>query len=182
MRITQKHQSGMMLLEALIGILIFSIGILALVAMQARAVSTLADAQYRVEAVALTNRLLSQIWINADRADLTSLQTSVLAFQHHPGGAPGTCNATGAASANAVAVEWDNLVTGFGGSTKPLLPGADNAGYQQVLVELVAPSIGGTPIAGAEAVVRVTITLCWNAPNEPTGSPPHRHTVVAYVN
>lgn len=182
MRLTLKNQSGMMLLEALIGILIFTIGILALIAMQARAVSTLADAQYRVEAIALSNRLLSQIWINANRSDLVSLQNSVMAFAHQPTGAPGSCDATGAASAQPIAVEWNKLVTGNYGSTKPLLPGAADSRYQQVLVELVAPPLGGASIAGAEAVVRVTITLCWIAPNEPAGTDPHRHTVVAYVN
>ena len=46
----QHRQRGMFLLEALVGILIFSIGILALVAMQATAITAQADAQYRVEA------------------------------------------------------------------------------------------------------------------------------------
>jgi len=50
-----------MLLEALIGILIFSIGILALVAMQAHAIGHVANAQYRTEAAALTDEILGQI-------------------------------------------------------------------------------------------------------------------------
>jgi type IV pilus assembly protein PilV len=182
MRATHKIQSGMMLLEALIGILIFSIGILALIAMQARAVSTLADAQYRVEAVTMVNRLVSQIWVNADRSNLGALQGSVMAFAHRPGGTPGACDANGTASANPIVTEWEKIVTGNGGATKPILPGSNDPQYQQVLVELVAPPIGGAPIAGAEAVVRVTVTLCWIAPNEAPGSPPHHHTVVAYVN
>jgi type IV pilus assembly protein PilV len=165
MRVTQKNQSGMMLLEALIGILIFSIGILALVAMQARSVSTLADAQYRVEAVNLANRLLSQIWVNADRSNDAALQASLVAFQHQAGGAP--CDFDGDATANPIATAWLNMIQ------QPLLPGANDPKYQQIRVDSV--------VAGA-AVNRVTITLCWVAPNEPAGSAPHRHTVVAYVN
>jgi type IV pilus assembly protein PilV len=161
----QNHQSGMMLLEALIGILIFSIGILALVAMQARSVSTLADAQYRVEAVNLTNRLLSQIWVNADRSNPAALQTSLLTFQHQPGGS--ACAFNGGTATNPVATAWLNMVQ------QPLLPGASDAAYQQIKVE---------PVIGAATVNRVTITVCWIAPNEPAGSAPHRHTVVAYVN
>jgi type IV pilus assembly protein PilV len=164
MRLTHKHQAGMMLLEALVGILIFSIGILALVAMQARSVSTLADAQYRVEAVNLSNRLLSQIWVNADRSNDAALQTSLLQFQHQAGGAP--CDFNGGIAPSPIATAWLGMV-------QPLLPGASDARYQQVLVE---------PVIGATTVNRVTITLCWVAPNEPAGSAPHRHTVVAYVN
>lgn len=164
MTLTQKQQSGMMLLEALIGILIFSIGILALVAMQARSVSTLADAQYRVEAVNLANRLLSQIWVNADRSNDAALQASLAAFQHQSGG--NTCDFNGAATGNAVAQNWLAMV-------QPALPGGNDARYQQIRVD---PAVGGT------TVNRVTITLCWIAPNEPAGSEPHRHTVVAYVN
>ena len=45
-----------MLIEALIGILIFSIGILALIGMQAAAIRNTADARYRSEASFLANR------------------------------------------------------------------------------------------------------------------------------
>lgn len=56
-----RAQEGVMLLEALIGILIFSIGILALVAMQANALGHVANAQYRGEATALAEEILGQI-------------------------------------------------------------------------------------------------------------------------
>ena len=146
MKVTQKHQSGMMLLEALLGILIFSIGILAMVAMQARSVSTLADAQYRVEAVNLANRLLSQIWVNADRSNAAALQTSLLTFAHQAGGTP--CDFNGDPASSPVATAWLNMVQ------KPLLPGADNPAYQQILVQ---------PVIGTATVNRVTITLCWRS-------------------
>jgi type IV pilus assembly protein PilV len=161
-------QSGMALLEALIGILIFSIGILALVAMQAASVNTVADAQYRIEAVNAANQLLSQIWVNVDRTTPATLQTSLLAFEHQTTGAPASCAFSGAATANANALAWTNLLnTGnaAGTGTKPLLPGS-NAAMQQIDVD--------TGISN-----RVTITLCWQAPNDTT---PRRHTVVAYVN
>lgn len=56
-----EAQGGVMLLEALIGILIFSIGILALVAMQANAIGHVANAQYRGEATALAEEVLGLI-------------------------------------------------------------------------------------------------------------------------
>ena len=67
---TSKLQSGVMLLEALIGILIFSLGILALVGMQATAVRATSDARDRTEASNLTSQLVGQMWL--DRANLAN--------------------------------------------------------------------------------------------------------------
>jgi type IV pilus assembly protein PilV len=67
-----KAQEGVMLIEALIGILIFSIGILALIGMQATAVKNTTDARYRSEAAFLANQVIGQIWVdipNMDRYD-----------------------------------------------------------------------------------------------------------------
>jgi len=50
-----------MLLEALIGILIFTIGILALIAMQSVAVTQVRDAQYRTEAGIQAERMMGNM-------------------------------------------------------------------------------------------------------------------------
>ena len=55
-------ERGVMLIEALVGILIFSIGILAVVGMQAVAIKDVASAKYRSEAAFLVQELLSQMW------------------------------------------------------------------------------------------------------------------------
>jgi type IV pilus assembly protein PilV len=55
-------QQGAFLLEALIGILIFSLGILGIVGLQAQAMRFTNDAEYRAEAVYLANSLISQMW------------------------------------------------------------------------------------------------------------------------
>ncbi|MGD8478250.1 MAG: type IV pilus modification protein PilV [Burkholderiales bacterium] len=65
-----KLQSGVMLLEALIGILIFSLGILALVGMQATAVRATSDARDRTEASTLASQIVGEMWL--DRANLAS--------------------------------------------------------------------------------------------------------------
>ena len=57
-------QRGATLLEALIGILIFSIGILALVGMQALAIKHMSDAKYRSDAAFFANELIGQMWVN----------------------------------------------------------------------------------------------------------------------
>jgi len=61
---SKSKQKGVMLLEALIGLLIFSIGILALVGMQATAISQVTDAKYRSEASNLADRMIGEIWAN----------------------------------------------------------------------------------------------------------------------
>jgi len=58
------RQRGATLLEALIGILIFSIGILALVGMQALAIKHMSDASYRADASFFANEIIGQMWVN----------------------------------------------------------------------------------------------------------------------
>lgn len=63
-----KTQSGVMLLEALIGILIFSLGILSLVGMQTVAIRATTDARDRTEASSLASEIIGDLWL--DRANL----------------------------------------------------------------------------------------------------------------
>ncbi len=71
-------QQGVMLLEALIGILIFSIGILALIGLQGVAVKNTTDARYRSEASFLASQIISQMWV--DRGSLGSYDTTGAAY------------------------------------------------------------------------------------------------------
>lgn len=65
-----NKQSGMMLLEGLIAILVFSLGILSLVGMQAVAVNQVSDAKYRSDASLLAEQLLGTMWVS-DRTPAT---------------------------------------------------------------------------------------------------------------
>jgi type IV pilus assembly protein PilV len=60
-----------MLLEALIAILIFSIGVLSLVGLQAMAVRYSTDAKFRSTAGYLASQRVADIWV-ADRSTITS--------------------------------------------------------------------------------------------------------------
>jgi type IV pilus assembly protein PilV len=84
---TRKQQTGVMLLEALISILIFSIGILAIIGLQAAAVRASSDAKYRSEASLLTSQLVGQMSVS-DR-------TSATLITNFQGGAG--CGVSGAA-------------------------------------------------------------------------------------
>jgi type IV pilus assembly protein PilV len=68
-----RNQAGVMLIEALIGMLIFSIGILALMGMQAVAMRNTVDSKYRTEASYLANEVIGQMW--TDRGNLVSYTT-----------------------------------------------------------------------------------------------------------
>ncbi|MGD9951815.1 MAG: type IV pilus modification protein PilV [Burkholderiales bacterium] len=69
----KRHQSGVALLEALVGILIFSIGILALMGLQAQSIRNTVEAKYRNEAAYLANQIIGQMWV--DRANLADYDT-----------------------------------------------------------------------------------------------------------
>jgi type IV pilus assembly protein PilV len=65
MRMRAK-QEGVMLIEALIGILIFSIGILALIGMQAVAMKNTNDARFRSEASFLATQIVGTMWADVN--------------------------------------------------------------------------------------------------------------------
>lgn len=59
-----KHQGGALLIEGLIAILIFSLGILAIIGLQAASIRQTTDAKYRVDASMLANQSIGQMWVN----------------------------------------------------------------------------------------------------------------------
>ena len=66
-----RAQAGAMLLEALIAVLIFSFGILGIVALQAQSIRHVNDAQYRGEAIYLASSLIGRMWAD-NRKNLDS--------------------------------------------------------------------------------------------------------------
>jgi type IV pilus assembly protein PilV len=76
----RRLQSGAYLLEALIGILVFSFGILGIVGLQAQAIRVTNDAEFRAEAIYLANSLISQMWTdNPTPAHLKATYDSTVA-------------------------------------------------------------------------------------------------------
>ncbi|MBO3705146.1 MAG: type IV pilus modification protein PilV [Candidatus Accumulibacter sp.] len=147
------NQSGVMLLEALIAILVFSLGILSVVALQATTVQLTSDAKYRTDATLLANRLLGQMWTSS--GNLTAMKT---AFQSNPAGT----------AYNA----WLADVSGRDG-----LPGvvAASTGVVSTL-----PTVTVDDTAGATAG-QVVIILRWRTPEMPLNAAGHQHVVVSQV-
>ncbi|WP_343786418.1 hypothetical protein [Dokdonella soli] len=109
MRIGKVHfhpaQRGIVLLDALIAIVIFAIGILGMVKLQANAVNFSSDAKYRTDAAMLADQVIGQMW-NADPATL------------------GTVYASPAGTSYLI---WNNLVATLPGGTGAIVFGANNA-------------------------------------------------------
>lgn len=72
-------QQGSALLEALIALMIFSIGILGTIGVQAKIIGLSSDARYRTDATFLANQVIAQIWVNpvTDPLDPTGMTLNV---------------------------------------------------------------------------------------------------------
>jgi len=77
---SRKQQTGAYLLEALIGILIFALGVLGIVGLQAASLRTTTDSAMRAEAVFAANQLLGKMWTD-DESNLTANYDSTLGGQ-----------------------------------------------------------------------------------------------------
>ncbi len=146
-------QKGSVLLESFIAIVLFSIGLLGLVGMQATALKNSAEAKHRAEAAYLANQIIGQMWAD-NPANLGS-------YAHNPT-AGAACNFGGGASGNANVAAWLGS-TATPGTVAGNLPGA-TAARQQIAV-------------GAGNVV--TVTVCWQTPGQAL---PHSYVGMAQIN
>jgi len=71
---TMKSQAGVMLIEALVAILLFSIGVVAVMGMQAVSIEQVSQAKYRTDASYLANQIIGQMWL--DQANLSTYTTA----------------------------------------------------------------------------------------------------------
>lgn len=159
-----KQQRGFFLIEVMIALLIFTLGVLGMVGMGSISVAAQSDSRFRTDAANLANDIAAHIQLDVDRSSGLAMQNSLNSFQHRPAG--GNCNFGGAVSPNAGVTAWLAKVGGVGPGLTGL-PGV-NATTQQILVN-----------TSAAAFNRVQITLCWRAPNDTAF---RSHTLVTWVN
>ncbi len=98
-------QQGVVLLESLIAILIFSLGILAVVGMQASLIGGASDAQYRGEASYIAQQRIGQMWSNPGNL-ATYLETDTDISQLLPGGLRTVTNTNPPSAIYVVTVTW----------------------------------------------------------------------------
>ncbi len=150
-----KAQAGVMLLEALIAILIFSLGILSLVALQGTSIQLTSDAKYRSDASLLANKLIGQMWASGGTA------TDLKANFASPDGKDYKA--------------W--LSTDVKASNS--LPGIVAAGDK---VQSTLPVVTVTPVAASGATAAtVEITIFWRTPQMTTDEAGHRHVVTSQI-
>lgn len=113
-----QRQSGIILLEVLMAIVIFSLGILGLISFQAMAIKQAGDAKLRTDASYLAGQMISQMWL--DRSNLAD-------YIHYSGGS--NCTFTGSASGSSNVTDW--LGSAGQSGTVSALPNA----AAQILVE-----------------------------------------------
>lgn len=70
-----RAQGGALLVEGMAAILIFSLGILAIIGLQAASIRNTTEAKYRVDASLVANQALGQMW--ADRPNLATYVSEV---------------------------------------------------------------------------------------------------------
>jgi len=152
----RSRQGGSFLLEALIAVLIVSLGILGSVGLLARSLQDVDDARNRAEAAALANGLIAQMWMT-DRltANLTTNYSS----------SPGT--GTGY-------TDFKDLV-----AARLPMPAA----FPPDVVIASGPIVPANPALQTNSMV--TITIYWQPPSDLTTQkavpPPHRFDITASI-
>lgn len=137
---SEKPQSGYMLLESLLAVLVFSIGVLGVISLYAVSVKNAGGAKYRTDASFLANELIGQMWV-ANRAT-TALQTD---FQ----GGNGTDG---------------TRYTAWLAHVQALLPGVSSS-----VVPPTVPRVAvADTSSGNSRRSTVTITILWQLPGEAT--------------
>jgi len=138
-RAPRAGQGGIIIVEVLLAVLIFSFGILGVINLQANAIKLNADSKLRSDASYLAGQIISQMWI--DRSNLAD-------YSHNADGTgcPFTTSA-GSASSSTHVTSW------LGRATRPgtVLGSLPNASAQ---------------IQVATGTNQVTVTVCWRAPQE----------------
>lgn len=150
-----KYQRGVMLLEALIAILIFSIGILAIVGLQVNSIKLANDSKYRSDANLLASQLIGEMWM----AQSSPSFTADFSGSNYAGGA------------NYVA--WASRVA----AAIPIPAGTSAPSVTIAQTALVIPGASSVPSSN------VTIDIYWSVPGESSnGAGAHRYSTNTQIN
>lgn len=70
-RTARDHQQGVALIEVMVSLLIFSLGVLGMVAMQGKAITYTVDAENRSRAAMLANDIVASMWLEGTTSPTT---------------------------------------------------------------------------------------------------------------
>lgn len=164
------RQRGVLLIEVLIAIAIFAVGVLSMISVQAVSIAAQADSQFRAEVERLIDRLATDIRMEVAH-DVTTGNIDLTAFagyNHQTTGDPADCSFSGTAG-NATVADWVRDVRGVDASDDPIA-GRGLPGASADRIQVVAASAGG--------VNQLRVTVCWQGPADRQA---RRHSAVAYI-
>jgi type IV pilus assembly protein PilV len=147
------QQQGSMLLEALIAVTIFSIGLLGVIGMQATAINSTLDARFRTDSAFLANQIISQMWVDPDTTNPSALVVK----------STYACNPCTSANGNANTRAWLAQIQGTS-AVPGFLPSVTDAANQPFI------AVSGT---------QVTVTLNWVSPQ--SASSVHNYTTTTEI-
>jgi type IV pilus assembly protein PilV len=151
----RKQQEGILLIEALFAIVVFSLGVLALVGFQASAIRASAEARSRSDATLVASQIISDIWAGNPAGNNPSQITG--------------------ASLNAFI---GNQIVGWRARAASMLPQSALPGGAQPLTITVSSGAND----GAQVTNVVAVTVKWLAPGEAAGTPVHSLTLSTQIN
>lgn len=133
--------SGFVLLDALVAVLIFSIGIIGLVSLQGSAIQLTSSANYRLNAALATDQVIAQMWAS----DLTTLQT--------------TFNGSKKSGGSGYLAWMNNIDCTSSSAVTGCLPGVPG---NPPIIQVVQQTITGSK----NTEYQVTVTVNWQAPGD----------------
>ena len=137
----KTRQRGSFMLEALMAMVIFAIGILGLIGLQGSGVAANTDIRYRIEAAQLAERMMATIQGAVRRDSQANFTADLTSFNHNSAG--DQCVLSGIESVNPLVQDWVNDIRE---AARTSLPEAS----EQIRVNT--------------ATNQVRIVICWQQP------------------
>jgi type IV pilus assembly protein PilV len=152
-------QSGLILLEAMVAILIFTIGVIALMGVQAAAMRSTSDSKIRMDAEFFVDQLLSEMTIDARGAGgIIDFNNRLFPRYDSTQNGPGF-------------QRWRNRVIDVA-----------NGGLPGAVAEPPTVTVTDQPTLASSTMVRVDVVVRWRAPNDAASEPARRVVSSSIIN
>jgi type IV pilus assembly protein PilV len=119
-----RDQRGMALLECMMALLIFSVGLLGLLGLEARVMNTSTNSENRNRAAMLASEVASQMWLSNTVAPSTTVYNNLVTNAGNetlgglPGGAIAVAAAPGVLNGADITVTWHEVSDAVGANSK----------------------------------------------------------------
>lgn len=173
------------MVEALVAMLIFAIGIIATMGLQTLAIKAGSDAKYRADAAYLANQLIGVMW-TAERSN-SSDANFITQYRYNcsnassgcaPVAQPATSSGSSCSAANTSSLSQPQAFKDWMTQYCALLPGSDLAGVVVSVVE-VKPASGAS--LQTASTYLVAVTLYWQLPADKATNTWHQYVTAAQL-